>query len=56
MNGVRLEYGAGGLSYCPRRLALDRTMVQSSYLDVCRVMWGPLNECSFASVCLSVCL
>ena len=34
-------------------LALDRTVVQSSYLVHLESDVEPLNECSFASVCLS---
>ena len=36
--------------------ALDRTIVQGSNLVRLASDVGPLNECSFASVCLSVCL
>ena len=37
-------------------LALDRRMVQSSNLVLLESDVGPLNECSCASVCLSICL
>ena len=36
------------------RVSLDRTIVQGPTWYVWRVIWGPLSECSFASVCLSV--
>ena len=45
--------GAGVLSYIG--LALDRMIVQSSNVVHLESEWGPLNECSFASVCLSRC-
>ena len=37
-------------------LALDRRMVQSSNLVYLESDVGPSKECSYASVCLSVCL
>ena len=42
------------LSYT--ELALDRAMVQSFYLVHLESDVGPLNECGFESVYLSVCL
>ena len=44
----------GLLSYIG--LALDRTMVQSSNLVYLESDVGPLNEFSYVSVCLSICL
>ena len=36
-------------------LVLDRRWYRALTWHIWRVIWGPLNECSCASVCLSVC-
>ena len=37
-------------------LALDRGWYRALIWHICRMMWGPLNECSYASLCPSICL
>ena len=49
---VKREFCPIGLSRASSGLEWYRALIW----HICRVMWGPLNELSNASVCLSICL